>query len=245
MAITRVQASARQNSGLNTTLSAASLTLTAGNCLVVLVSWGDSDRTFVTGSPAAGQYQVTGGGLTYTELAHAWSGVTGQGAAIVVALNVSGGATAPTVNFQTNTDFLAIKTVEFSGIKTSAATDVSWTVNTASSGTSISAGSQTVAAGSLAIAAGIYDLAGGTASVGSGWTLEENDSANTGMFVEYLIDSGSGGSYDANFTRSGSTGGLALDAVALLAAATSTFVEEDVGRIILPFPVEPIVMVYA
>lgn len=219
MTIARVQGSVFQESASGSSIQAASLTLTAGNCLVAFVTWGDADLTFVTGAPAAGQYRVSDGVNTYAELTHVWNTNIGQGSAVVVALNVAAGATAPTLSFNGATSFIGIGTTEFSGVKTSAATDVSWTANVAANGATISAGTQTVTAGSLVLGCGTYDLIGGqTSTPGSGFNEEFDDTTNTGLYAEYQITV-SGGSIDVGYTRSGATGAIAVDGVALLAGA--------------------------
>jgi len=92
-------------STVSTTLSKAS---TAGNTLIVAVSWGDLDAPMLSASDNAGN--------TYQVAKRAFDTGTRQGLAVLFAVNAKGGATTSTVSFGASVGYRRLVTLEYSGI---------------------------------------------------------------------------------------------------------------------------------
>jgi hypothetical protein len=166
---------------------------TAGNTLVLAVSWGDKDALRMSASDNAGN--------TYTVATHAFDTRVRQGLAILYALNAKGGATKVTVALGASLQYRRVMVVEYSGVSALDVTSKSTSTATPVANAVTSAVNTTTANGDLIFAA-VMDDSGqfGTISPGSGFTIRE---LSMDTAVEDRIQ-GAAGPVAATFTFSNS-----------------------------------------
>src|SRR5712691_11450667 len=165
--------------------------VTAGNALVVFVSW-NNQRNLTS---------VTGGGVTTWAQAVARLPVDPQ-SAIWYGLNSSGGTNTVTVNWDSDPNSCGMSVAEFSGLFTSAALDV--TATATGSSTTITTGTLTTTnANDLLVAMGVQSSATAGAPT-NGFTALTGVSASFNQEEAYNIVS-STGSYSTGWSLSGSS----------------------------------------
>ncbi len=191
-----VQANAVEGSGVSSVTTAFPISNTAGNLILAFVRMSTSSET-VTLTDSAGN--------TYVQAATLTQNADGHQLHLFYAKNISGAAAntvTATFSWINNHPYLAI--YEFKGLSTTNPLDQTATAQGNSSAPSSGATPTTTSANELVFGgAGMASTYTGTQTAGSGFTMLENDTANSPAATEFMLAT-SMGSYTASLTLSNS-----------------------------------------
>lgn len=166
-AIGFVQSAGQMNEAALATMSQSfSSPVTAGNAIIVAVSWGDNAAPSISASDSLGN--------PYSLATSAWDTANNQGLAILYSTNIRSGADTVTVNFGQLDEYRRIIVSEYSGIVASSPLDASaarFAAGTRSTNGATSSSGTTTTAGDLIFGA-VTDDSGhvGNISAGTGFT---------------------------------------------------------------------------
>jgi chitodextrinase len=184
-----VQSAAQDPAAGNTVSVTYAAAQTAGNLNVVVVGWNDSISSVASVTDSRNNtYLVAAGPTTY-------AGNATQ--VIYYAQNIAAGANTVTVTFNTTVNSPDVRVLEYSGIMTSAALDVS--AGASGSGTSLSSGTSTTTNANDLLVGANY-IGGGFVAVGSGYTQRLVTNPDADLVEDRLVSAT--GSYSATSTQS-------------------------------------------
>jgi len=164
---------------------------TSGNTIVIGITYGNTNP-IITATDAQGD--------TFLQAINVYDSGHNQGSAILYAMNIAGGSTTITVQFNSAVAYLALGVHEYSGI---AALDVTAGKIGRRSSSLSSGGTTTTASGDLIFASGVEDAIGsGDAFTAGAGFAKRVDLGNAGAYADEDQSQNSAGSIAATWTLS-------------------------------------------